>query len=50
MIEEVDNKLIFEIPYIHASRITQKINSDDLTILIFLNDSKTIIRFLNALT
>jgi len=47
--EEVDNKLIFEIFYIHVSRITQKADSDGLTILIFLDDSKTIVRFLSAL-
>ena len=49
MMKKVNNELIFEIPYIHVTRITQKIDSDNLTILILLNNSKTIIRFLNAL-
>ncbi len=49
MIEKVDNELVLGISYIHASRMTQKTDSDDLTILIFLDDSKTIVRFLNAL-
>ena len=50
VMEEVDKELVFGIPYIHASRITQKANSDGLIILILSDDSKTIVRFLNALT
>ena len=49
MIEEVDNELVFGIFYIHVSRMTQKADSDDLTVLIFSDDSKTIVRFLSAL-
>ena len=49
MIKKVDNELVLEISYIHASYITQKADSNDLTILIFLNDNKAIVRFLNAL-
>ena len=48
--EEVDNEFVFEILYIYVSRITQKTNSDDLIISILSNDSKTIVRFLNAST
>jgi len=49
VIEEIDNEFILEILYIYVSRITQKADSDDLTVLILSNDSKTIVRFLNAL-
>ncbi len=49
MIKKVDNELVLKISYIYASRMMQKADSDDLTILIFLDDNKTIIRFLNAL-
>ncbi len=48
--EEANNELVLKIFYIHVSRMTQKINSDNLTILILSNDNKTIVRFLNALT
>ncbi len=50
VVKEIDNELVLGISYIHVSRMTQKTNSDNLTILILLNDSKTIVRFLNALT
>ncbi len=49
VVEEVDNEFVLGISYIHVSRITQKINSDNLIILILSDDSKTIVRFLNAL-
>jgi len=49
IVEEADNEFVLGIFYIHVSRMTQKTDSDGLTILIFLNDSKTIVRFLNAL-
>ncbi len=48
IVEETNNKLVLGILYIHASRITQKADSDGLTVLIFSNDNKTIVRFLNA--
>ena len=47
--KETNNELVLGISYIHASRMTQKADSDGLTILIFSDDSKTIVRFLNAL-
>ncbi len=47
--EEVDNEFVLGISYIYVSRMTQKADSDDLTVLIFLDDSKTIVRFLSAL-
>ena len=50
VVEEVNNEFIFKIPYIHVSRMTQKADSDNLTVLIFLNNNKTIVRFLNTLT
>ena len=49
MMEEADNELVLGISYIHASRMTQKADSDGLIILILSNDNKTIVRFLNAL-
>ncbi len=49
IMEKIDNEFVLEIFYIHVSYMTQKVDSDDLTILIFSNDSKTIVRFLNAL-
>ncbi len=49
VMEEINNELILEIPYIHVFRITQKADSDGLTILIFLDNSKMIVRFLNTL-
>ncbi len=48
--EEVDNEFVFGISYIYITRITQKTDSDNLTILIFSDDSKTIVRFLNTST
>ncbi len=49
VIKQVDNELVLKILYIYVSRTTQKADSDGLTISIFLNDSKTIVRFLNTL-
>ena len=49
MVKKVDNEFVFGMSYIHVSRMTQKADSDNLTILIFLDDNKTIVRFLNAL-
>ncbi len=49
VIEKIDNEFVLEIFYIYVSRITQKADSDDLTISILSDDSKTIVRFLSAL-
>src|SRR6266498_1001107 len=49
VVEELDNELVFGIFYIHASCMTQKADSDGLTVLILSDDSKTIVRFLSAL-
>ena len=35
VVEEVDNELVFGISYIHISRITQKVDTDGLTVFIF---------------
>ncbi len=48
MIKKANNKLVLEIPYIHASHMTQKADSNNLIISILSDDGKTIVRFLNT--